>query len=274
MYSNKMVVSLKSGSKFFKDEENGTVHIPFGTDYSIYLKNLESRRALVKISIDGKDVLSGHQLIIEPNSFLELEGYMKDNLVSNKFKFIKMTDGIRNHRGETPEDSLIRIEWDYELKHETIHYPVYIPYVYLWPSYPFVVTTKWDYKTTWSGTINADNQKISGWSVTYSNNNVNNTLNLNGQSGQVSNYYSSTVPVNDSSNGITVKGKDTHQRFEYGYVSEMENNPSTIVFKLQGFDGSQEMRPIYTKDKQECETCGRKNKANAKFCQECGTRLI
>ena len=77
MFHKNFVVSIKSGGKFFK--ENGdTIRIPFKTEYSLFFKNLENRRACVTVSIDGKDVLGGNRLIVEPNSTLDLDGYLDD----------------------------------------------------------------------------------------------------------------------------------------------------------------------------------------------------
>ena len=35
------------------------------------------------------DVLNGNQIVISPNSALDLFGFMDENIVKNKFKFIK-----------------------------------------------------------------------------------------------------------------------------------------------------------------------------------------
>jgi len=42
-------------------ENKDEVNIGFGQEYSIYLKNLDSKKAIVKISVDGTDVLNGNQ---------------------------------------------------------------------------------------------------------------------------------------------------------------------------------------------------------------------
>jgi hypothetical protein len=66
MYSNKLVAAIKTGGKVLR-EFGDVVLIPFGTEYSILLKNKNSVRASVKIEIDGKDVSEGASIIINTN---------------------------------------------------------------------------------------------------------------------------------------------------------------------------------------------------------------
>jgi hypothetical protein len=60
------------------------VTLPFGSDYSLKLKNLESRKALVSVSIDGQDVLNGKQLIVAPDSDALLDGFMDGSEVHSR----------------------------------------------------------------------------------------------------------------------------------------------------------------------------------------------
>jgi hypothetical protein len=59
MYSNRFVCSVKVNGKILR-EQSGTVTLPFGCEYEILLKNLNSRRAMVSVSVDGKDATDGH----------------------------------------------------------------------------------------------------------------------------------------------------------------------------------------------------------------------
>lgn len=267
MFRNNFVVSLKSGDKYFR--ENGdTIQLPFGSEYSVFLKNLNSRKAVVKISIDGKDVLDGHSLVVQPNSVLELEGFMNNTLAKNKFKFIKMTRQIENFRGTTPEDGLIVVEYDFEkeqpLSREIVYIPYY-PFPYYYPYYPcYPYYPNWTYTT---GTITVggtgSSSGLTGTSSTFGEN-KNVTYN--------SNYCSSVIP---ESNGITVKGNDVNQSFYPTYIGEMENRPTVISLKMVGiFKEAVQNKPVFTNEKKICETCGTTNKYKNKFCYVCGTRLI
>ncbi len=75
MYKDNMVVALKCNSNVLREEKN-IVYIPFGEEYSIHFKNLESKRAKVKISIDGQDVLNGNSIVIDGNNEFNLERFV------------------------------------------------------------------------------------------------------------------------------------------------------------------------------------------------------
>lgn len=123
MYSNKMVSCLKANGKVLR-EFNDTVFIPFGSEYSILLKNLNTVRASVNIHIDGTDVTQGSSLVINPETELELTRFITNgNMnVGNRFKFIERTTEIENHKGIGIEDGLIRIEFQFEKKCNFIRY--------------------------------------------------------------------------------------------------------------------------------------------------------
>jgi uncharacterized OB-fold protein len=55
----------------------------------------------------------------------------------------------------------------------------------------------------------------------------------------------------------------------------LESEKHTIVLKLLGetADNKPVEKPVTVKKKTKCETCGKVNKAIAKFCTECGTSL-
>jgi hypothetical protein len=271
MFRNNFVVSLKSGEKFFRENED-RVEVPFGTEYSIFLKNLNSRKAVVKVSIDGKSVLDGQSLVIYPNTALELEGYMDGNAAKNKFKFIKMTKKIEDFRGTTPEDGIITVEYDFEKELPIKKDVFYVPYTWYHIDYP---NPMWTYTgtthTTWGGTGQTGTR---GDSLSSRANNIN--LNNNAS---ISCYNMST-PTMDSTfapaenEGITVKGSDVNQQFYSTYVGEMENRPTVMSLKMFGISKDNLTgKPIYTKDKKVCPTCGEKNKYYNKCCSCCGTRL-
>jgi len=105
-YKNYFVVEVKSKGKILR-VKNGVISLPFGSEYSIFLKNLNSRRASVKVHVDGQDILDCHSLILEPNSGTELEGFLNGTVARNKFKFIQKTKEIQDHRGDKIDDGII-----------------------------------------------------------------------------------------------------------------------------------------------------------------------
>ena len=74
MYSEKLIACIKVNGQILR-ESGETVTLPFNSEYSIYLKNLDSVRIQASISVDGQDATEGTRLIINPNSSLELERF-------------------------------------------------------------------------------------------------------------------------------------------------------------------------------------------------------
>ena len=95
-YKNNFIAELKSNGQILRIRD-GFVTLPFGSEYSLYLKNLDSRKASVTIQIDGEDVLDGNSLIIRPNEQTELEGFLRNAIAKNKFKFIKKSGAIKHN---------------------------------------------------------------------------------------------------------------------------------------------------------------------------------
>ena len=74
--------------------------------------------------------------------------------------------------------------------------------------------------------------------------------------------------------GITVPGSKVDQQFYTVYGFNPEAVSHVIILRLSGTSGNVLVtKPITVKHKQKCETCGKVNKADAKFCSGCGTSL-
>jgi hypothetical protein len=114
-YKKGFVAAIKTQKKILR-EKDGVVYLPFGSEYSILLKNLESRKVKVKIKIDGEDVIK-NGLVLRPEETIDLERFVKDNLSEgNRFKFVQKTEEIVKHRGDRIDDGIIRIEFAFEKK--------------------------------------------------------------------------------------------------------------------------------------------------------------
>ncbi|MEK0340335.1 MAG: hypothetical protein QQN46_08995, partial [Nitrosopumilus sp.] len=99
MYSNKFVACIMVDDEVVREirkDNSDLIYLPFGTDYQIRLKNLDHRRAVVSISIDGDDVLDGSRLVVESNSTTDLKGFLdcKTNKARNAFRFIEKTERV------------------------------------------------------------------------------------------------------------------------------------------------------------------------------------
>lgn len=276
MYQNKLVATIKVNGKVLR-ETNGTVAIPFGSEYSVFVKNLNSRRALVKISVDGED---GTWLIVQPNNSIELERFIRNNNLNsgNKFKFIERTDAIEEHRGIKADDGLVRIEYKFEREH--VQQPI-VDYGWdNWPK-PCFPPIPWDRR----GPRLGDNlYKSARPSASGSILRSTRSTGISGQSVNTSNYatpeaFSETSCAFQSSSaeptGITVDGGISHQQFVYGENFETETQSHVIVLRLVGeLAGKKVSKPITVKTKVNCSSCNLKNKPGAAYCSRCGTGLL
>ncbi len=291
MYQSKLVASLKANGKILREFKD-TVYIPFGSEYSILLKNLNTTRALVKIFLDGEDVVPGG-LVIDPGREVDLERWVKNGNLSegNRFKFIERTSAIENGpRGIKLEDGLVRIEFQYEKPRPVINLNnvqggLYYPPGVRTPWYSSNATT-----TGVSGSL-GDRYSVTASGATYSAN-VGGVMRgvdfSNGEATKaaataaINNVVPQSLDVHDGSAtmdwndvGITVPGSKSEQKFQTCTMGEMETECHSIVLKLLGEtpDNKPLRTPITVKAKPKCVTCGKQNKATAKFCVECGTHL-
>ncbi len=282
MYQNKFVASLKVGGKILR-ENSGVVSLPFGSEYDILLKNLNSRRAMAKVTIDGQEATDG-RLILEPNSSLELERFIRDgNLKSgNRFKFIERTSQIEDHRGIKEDDGLVRIEFWAEK--EVIDEPV-IRRNYYDKWYPRPIYPDWHpcgngitYVRSAQRRLNTQSMSDAQQQMSYAQaGDLGQYGNTAGGLLRCSNMQSVRIGAMNCTNdvGITVAGSENRQQFKDVFGFPLESNSTVIVLQLRGVAGNAPITSAITVDqKPKCSTCGKNNKSGNKFCSECGTSLI
>lgn len=248
MYHNKLAVAIKSNGKVLR-EKGETVYLPFGTEYSIFIKNLNNARVRLSITIDGQDVTGGG-LIVNANSDCELKRSISNgNMHSgNAFKFIEMTDAISQHRGERVDDGIIRIQYQFEQPT-----PVYTisPPTDTWLTRRITTSDKqYSPSAGQCGTYGlADTNSVT----------LSNTANISAT----------------SASGITVPGQVIDQQFTTVNNFKPAKEEYVIVLQLRGQteQGTVVKKTVDVKTKPQCTTCGHKNKATSKFCSECGTSL-
>ena len=260
MYHNKLVASLKANGKILREFKD-TVYIPFGSEYSFLLKNLNTKRALVNVFIDGEDMTPGG-LVLSAGQEVDLERSIKNgNLTEgNRFKFIERTGAVEKHRGIKLEDGLVRIEYQFEL-YETKYQPFFNSNILRGQTYDsHYGTTTGDWASPMGATYSATN--ISGASDGF-------RLTASGAS------LNTVSPQSMNDVGITVPGSKSTQKFTTTTMGVLESQKHTIVLKLLGETADNEpvRKPVTVKHKPKCVTCGKQNKATAKFCTECGTAL-
>jgi hypothetical protein len=290
MYSDKMAVAVKAKGRVLRENKD-QVYLPFGEEYTLTFKNLNSVRALVKVWIDGVDATDGTSgLIVPPNESVDLERFIKEgNLgAGNRFKFIERTGSISKHRGNKIDDGLIRVEFEFERQK-----PAYIPSPVYYPSYP---TWPYEDKHRMVGSICNDSMLNSSIGSQLSNSiggdegvamaasaNYMSVSDLNvSYSATASSPLRSSRLTNSSESaqapqpevGITVPGSVSSQSFTWGSSFPTDGVKHTMVLRLLGeVDSKPVVAPVTVKHKPTCTSCGKVNKASAKFCSECGTGL-
>lgn len=277
MYGNKLAAAIKVNGKVLREFKD-TVYVPFGSEYTILIKNLHTQRAVVNIYIDGDNVVPGG-LVLNAGQEVDLERSIKNGNLNegNRFKFIERTSAVEEHRGVKLEDGLIRIEHQFEK-----------PYV----------PPQWN-KSSWIGSGSNDSIYPMGSTVSTNSMNIGGVLrSIDYSKGEavkasattlINNYCAdngivSKSELHDGSAtmdwmndvGITVPGSKSEQKFQTTYMNAMEAEKHNMVIRILGETANNKPveRPVTVKAKQKCDTCGHTNKATAKFCSKCGTSLV
>lgn len=265
MYQDKFVVVLKNKGKILR-EQGDIVRLPFGSEYTVLLKNLSTKRAVAKIEIDGREVTGGG-LVVDANSTVELERFIdNDDLQKGyRFKFIQKTKDVQEFRGDKVDDGFIRVEWQYEKEHPVI---------------------TWARSDAWLTGRSSKSFGIGG-----------STRGIHASGGDNC-YMMSAAPiacaasptaftcsVEEASNelnesplkdeGITVEGSDSNQRFRTVSVGAMESELHVIILKLVGATEENKpiQKPVFVDTRKQCKTCGSKWPYNQQYCGKCSARL-
>lgn len=286
MYKDKFVVAIKVGGKVLRETKD-LVYLPFGSEFSVLVKNLNSRRAKFTLDIDGTNVLDGTEIIVDGNSEVEMKRFIRNGNMNegNAFKFIERTAAIEDGpRGIKVDDGVVRVEFWFEKEKPEVKEIIHRHrHDYWWDTYHY------PYRKTFIGDIYAQGATYSSnaSSTSASGSLANASLGGVARSAVKSKGMTSTrslsdapvevqsaVPMNTNDVGITVPGSRVEQKFQtvYGFESEIQSH--VIILRLVGKAGEvQVAAPVTVKAKQKCSTCGHVNKSTAKYCTDCGTAL-
>lgn len=271
MYNSKLVASIKANGKVLREFKD-TVYIPFGSEYSILLKNLNTVRALINIYIDGDNVVPGG-LVLNAGQEVDLQRAIRNGNLSegNKFKFIERTGKIEDHRGVKLEDGLIRVEYQFEKvfkRQDGIQWNqinIGVPYT----GQPYNGNPTWTVNNSVlrsSGHVH-EGEACSDMSYADTSMAVGATLTRS--------MAQSFNAAPQTETGITVAGSKSEQKFVTVSNFTCEPEKHNIILKLLGEteDNKTIREPITVKAKPKCTTCGKQNKATSRYCTECGTAL-
>ena len=277
MYGNKMAAAIKVNGKVLREFKD-TVYIPFSAEYTILVKNLETKRAIVNIFIDGENVVPGG-LVLNAGQEVNLERSIKNNNLSegNRFKFIERTGAVEQHRGIKVEDGLVRIEYQFEKVAPPINWNDFNTFNKGIPNWPNQIygSTSGSYNV--NGVMRSADFSKGEYVKAVATTAVNNYCATNNITAQASDIHDGMATMDSYVNdvGITVPGSKSDQKFSVASWFPTEIEKHNMVFKLVGDLGNNKpvTKPVTVKAKPKCVTCGHQNKATAKFCSECGTAL-
>lgn len=265
MYQNKFVAAVKVNGQVLR-EVNGSVAIPFGSEYALFLKNLNTVRVKIRVSVDGTPATGDTWLVIAPDSSCDLERFITAGNFNagNRFKFIERTADVENHRGVKAEDGLIRIEYQTEHVRPRVdvpipdYYPVPTPYYPPWPRHRYPRYPHYTASGGMRASLGASGGTQRSNSMSYSANNCS---------------AGASAGLNDC--GITVAGSVSNQTFYAVSDFETVGAGDAIILRLRGVlaGGKRVKTPITVKTKTICSSCGKTATKPSAFCAGCGTSL-
>ena len=223
MYSNKFVVVVIVDGKIQQETQNGICEIPFGSHYTVRLRNKNSKRAICKLSIDNESV---GDFIIPANSHIDIEC---PTHVDRKFRFAALDseaayDQGKNAHFEQGHHGLIKAEFALERElYHTVNFPAnYYPFT---PAYPGFFDTKKYPPIRQTYCLSANDP-----TATYCCNSVVAPKAVYGSINNVSQNINTFA-------GVTVEGDKSNQSFTSVYF-EHDYNWSTLTIKLRGYNPS------------------------------------
>lgn len=298
MIKNLVAVAIKHNGKILRENKD-LVQLPFGSEFSVLVKNLNSRRVKFTLHIDGTDVLDGQEIIVDANSETEMKRFIRNGNMNegNAFKFIERTAAIEDGpRGIKVDDGIVRVEFWFEQEKPTVTTTVHHHYDEWHYGYPYKRSFWYSpvtysdgpfYGSTAATTGNLQNVKLGNATPEVKSKGI-----MRGMSSSASASGTTATSYNVSSNaaqsmdssfsapevseaGITVPGSKVEQKFTAVYGFNAETVSHVIVLRIAGKIGAVEVAaPVTVKTKNICSTCSHVNKHNAKFCSHCGTSLI
>lgn len=238
VYSNKFVMCVLVNGTPCEELANGTVKVPFNTEYVLRFRNKNNRRAVVKVSIDGENI-SETGFIIPANSHIDIKR-PTDKDAAFKFVSLDSSDAIDHGKNGSNDDKVKgTIEAKFYLEKELSIKDIYVA------KYPTAYRTMSFHKSndlsSVFGTASCLLPVPTGNKYREPLSHSSNTSVLRGISCQsASNQPESSI---DSSlgngsilkDGCTVEGNTTGQNFRHSHI-DCEDTFTTLKVFLQGFN--------------------------------------
>jgi hypothetical protein len=298
MYRDSYIVALMVGGKIQKESDDGSVLIPFGSEYVIRLKNKLRKRAVADVWIDGRIASKG--IVIEANGTVDLERFVDDKNLSEgkRFKLARLSDPKVDQPNDS-ENGIIEVNFYPEKDEPVVEKTVIHEYKHdcwghnwlghchqccnnnwcnicrpniVWANTYTAGSALDSNKVISSGNITLtggmlDSSGTVGQGITGNSSMMNVSYAASSESTQV-NVTSNNLDLSKVSNSLgeaaaTVEGSTSTQKFSYINIDVDRSNPTIIRLTVKGL----------SKLLNVCE-CGYRRKKDVKFCPNDGNQLV
>jgi hypothetical protein len=272
MYRDSYVVAMLVNGKIIKEAQDGTVLIPFGSEYVVRLKNKLRKRAVADVWLDGRIACKG--IVVDANGTVDLERFVDGNLTEGRrFRLVKATDS-RVDQPNDSENGTIEVNFYPEKDAPVVNSVINTVVHECHHGHGHCSRCCHDYwchlcnRAPVFGNFLSSAERIGS---SFTSNDKIGTKSMQMSTGDVASINmmsvsSASMPAPDLSNkgedAATVEGSHSFQRFSSVYIDYDRDHPVTIRMKLRGVNIMMDT----------CN-CGFK-RAHEKFCPSCGTQLV
>jgi hypothetical protein len=269
MFNAGYVVSIVSGGHVIEESRQDVVRLPFDSEYAIRLRNRSKRDAVAQIFIDGENV-SKDGFIVRAGQFVDIECHVE---TLRNFRFVSADSYAAAVAGKSrqPDDrnGVVEVRWRAEKEARpvpTLNMPIYKgrrldPNDPSWfeKGGPRLDNTRKDgHETTCDFEAQEQPVKTSGGLLR--------SMNCADRGDVVKG-----ITPQRSTEGCTVQGTHSDQRFRVGTIGELVPHDQAVVCRL--FLKAPDLPVVGTTSKTFCTECGRPPLPADRFCGSCGNPL-
>lgn len=252
--------SLKAASStsptLLSMHKKSVVHLPFGSEYTLFFKNMSTERAIIGVEIDGTDVLGGNRLVVDGKSETHLERFVLDGNLEKgrKFKFVSLdSPDVQNPTAD--KNGLVRITAQWEAPRPAVRI---IP----------LVVRQWGYD------VNPQLPTMDAWEGRPITSGAVSMMNVNTAfvGNTVMEQACATFTPDSASaaqKGATVEGGDSAQRFHYTYAEQLTGPEIVMEFQIYA-PAPIAVKEAPTATKRFCTQCRAPLAQRDRFCGSCG----
>lgn len=258
MHSNKISLAILVDEKPLF-EKKGSVYLPYGSNYSLLIKNNNSFDIVAKVSLDMN--FSNDSFIVKAKSKRVIRGFSYEDLFYS-YRFVEETEKINQENKNKIERGCLSVTvFNNDLPpHET---------------FPFRMS---EIALNSGNKTIIDENKLNNINLHYDNIvAVTNTLSLNSIPNVRTESLKTEYKEEKHLGGMNVFGEPINEK-EDTIIKSFLFSDSIGVFhyKLKGRDEEENLikRPILAKDNVTCTICETKASLNDKYCSHCGSFIV